>query len=258
MNLTQIFPPKILRILLLGSLLALLSCKAYKQGKIIDEEFIVMNSTSPVNSEITQSILPYQEELNKQMSAVLNYAAEDLVKGRPESKLGNLLADLSFQIATQIYQPEDSIPINFCLLNEGGMRASIAKGPITLGEVFELMPFENELVVVTLSYEKTMEIFNYLIATGGEPISNAELIIVNETPYSVLIDDEIPDSTFTYKVLTSDYLARGGDKMNFFLDPINHEKVGIKLRDAIILYLEQKAKADEEITSKLDGRIRYE
>jgi len=258
MNLTHIFPSKILRILLLGSLFALLSCKAYKQAKIIDKEFIEMNSSSAVNSEITQTILPYQEELDKQMSVVLNYAAEDFVKGRPESKLGNLVADLSYQIATQRYQPADSIPIDFCLLNEGGMRASIAQGPITLGEVFELMPFENELVVITLSYEKTMEIFDYLIATGGEPISHAELIIVNETPYSVLIDGEVPDSTLTYKILTSDYLARGGDKMNFFLDPINSEKVGIKLRDAIILYLDQKAEADENITSKLDGRIRYE
>jgi hypothetical protein len=120
------------------------------------------------------------------------------------------------------------------------------------------MPFENELVVITLSYEKTMEIFDYLIATGGEPISHAELVIVNELPFSILIDKEIPDSNLTYKVLTSDYLARGGDKMNFFLDPIDHEKVGIKLRDAIILYLKQKADAGEEITSEIDGRIRYE
>lgn len=217
-----------------------------------------MNSKSTLNEEITELILPYKTELTEQMSVVLNNSAEDLVKGRPESKLGNFIADLSYQIGTQLYHPEDSIAIDFCILNEGGMRASISKGPITLGKVFELMPFENELVVVTLSYEKTMEIFDYLISTGGEPISQAELVIVNEQAYSILINNETPDSSFSYKVLTSDYLARGGDKMNFFLNPIKYEKVGIKLRDAIILYLNQKAEAGEEITSEIDGRIRYE
>lgn len=258
MNIAHIFPTKILRILALGGILAFSSCSSYKQSKVIEEEFIEMNSSAAIDEEILKTILPYQKELDKQMNVVLNIAEEDFVKGRPESKLGNLVTDLSFQIASQYYQPEDSIPIDFCLLNEGGMRASIAKGPITLGNVFELMPFENELVVITLNYEKTMEIFNYLIARGGEPISHAELIIVNEEPNSVLINNETPDSSLSYKVLTSDYLARGGDDMNFFLDPLNYEKVGIKLRDAIILYLEQKAEANEEITSKLDGRIRYE
>lgn len=258
MTIDQTIRAKIIRFLVLGIFFSFLSCNSYKQSKVIEKEFIEMNSASPLNDGITELIMPYKADLNEQMSAVLNTSKEDLVKGRPESKLGNFMADLSYEIATQLYQPKDSIAIDFCLLNEGGMRASIAKGPITLGEVFELMPFENELVVITLTYEKTMEIFDYLIGTGGEPISHAELVIVNELPYSILIDGEIPDSNLTYKVLTSDYLARGGDKMNFFLDPINHEKVGIKLRDAIILYLKQKADAGEEISSEIDGRIRYE
>ena len=55
----------------------------------------------------------------------------------------------------------------------------------------------------------------------------------------------------TIKVLTSDYLANGGDKMWFFKDKIQ-TKVEIKLRDAIINY----CKSHKVISSKLDWRIR--
>ena len=51
-------------------------------------------------------------------------------------------------------------------------------------------------------------------------------------------------------MLTSDYLANGGDKMSFFKGK-KQRKVGIKLRDAIINYCISK----ENISSKLDNRL---
>ena len=53
------------------------------------------------------------------------------------------------------------------------------------------------------------------------------------------------------KVITSDYLANGGDNMSFFKDK-KQIKVGIKLRDAIIDYCEKT----DTIDIKIDDRIK--
>ena len=61
------------------------------------------------------------------------------------------------------------------------------------------------------------------------------------------------DDWYTFKILTSDYLANGGDNMTFFRNK-KQKKVGIKVRDAIINYCISK----DTITSKIDNRIEYE
>lgn len=239
----------------LAFVLGFSACKNTKEIKVDRNDNTEINSATSPDSLILSMIEPYKTELDKKMLDTLNYAEVDLLKGRPESNLGNFVADLSFDIASAVYKPEDNKEIDFCLLNEGGLRVAIAKGPITLGKTYELMPFRNELVVISLTYEKTMELFDYLALSGGEPISKASLVIKNGLAENILINDEAPDSTRTYKVLTTDYLARGGDKMYFFEDPINSEIVGVLLRDAIIDYLIAEDAKGNKITSKIEGRI---
>jgi hypothetical protein len=82
--------------------------------------------------------------------------------------------------------------------------------------------------------------------------------IKEEKPVNILITGQSIENGRDYKVLTSDYLARGGDHMNFFLEPVAYEKVGIKLRDAIIVYFEKMAIKNQTIDAKIEGRIYYE
>ncbi len=239
-------------------LLGISSCALKNPLKKGDKENIQINNLSANDTSISKMIVPYKEELAIAMGEVLNVSEVNLVKGRPESNLGNFIADLSYSVCSAIYYNNNNEDIDFCLLNEGGLRASIAKGPITLGNVYELMPFENEMVIITLDYKHIIELFNYLITSGGEPISKASLLIVNNKIESILINGSIPEPDRVYNVLTTDYLARGGDKMNFFLDPVKEEKIGIKLRDAIILYLKEEAIKGNTVNAEIEGRIRYE
>ena len=59
-------------------------------------------------------------------------------------------------------RPSNNHHIDFCLLNNGGLRTSLPQGNITRRKIFELMPFENELVVVTISKEKMTDLKAYL------------------------------------------------------------------------------------------------
>jgi 2',3'-cyclic-nucleotide 2'-phosphodiesterase (5'-nucleotidase family) len=236
--------------------ISLWQCKSHvKTGTMVNAP---VNQSYIDDPESDSIIAPYKTILDQQMNVVLNNAIVDLEKGRPESKLGNLISDLSMEIAASYYKPDDDVEIDFCLLNKGGLRTTIPEGPITLGLVYQVMPFENELVVVTISPENVNVLFDYLAQKGGEPISHATMGIKEGKPVNVLINGEPIDNNRNYKVLTSDYLARGGDKMYFFLEPIAYEKAGIKLRDAIVVYLEKMAIKNQSINAKIEGRIYYE
>lgn len=239
-------------LLLFFILAVVFACKQPVKYIKQDSSFII-DSNITKSTQAEQLIKPYKTKLDAEMNEVLVISAEEFPKekDKPATKLGNLVADLSFDIAKEYYK--DSIA--FCLLNFGGLRTSLPKGEITRGKIFELMPFENELVVVTISQDSLNSLYNYLKRYGGQPISaNLNLSFSGKTTEVV----QLWSNNGENKILTTDYLAKGGDKMTFFANPIKYEKVGIKLRDAIIEYCKQQNKQGKQLTGKLDGRISFE
>jgi 5'-nucleotidase len=237
----------------------LISCSPSTYFKS-DNTSLQLDSTTTNNTQVDKLIKPYKTKLETEMNEVLIISADEFPKerGKSETKLGNLVADLSLEVANQLYKPLDNNNIDFCLLNFGGLRTSLPKGEITRGKIFELMPFENELVVVTISEEKLLDFLIYLKSVGGQPISGFEITFSETTNETDLKEVFSKDGTSEFKILTSDYLANGGDKMNFFLNPIKIEPVEIKLRDAIIQYCKDEHKIGKQLTGKIDGRITFE
>ena len=124
--------------------------------------------------------------------------------------------------------------------------------------MYELMPFENELVVLTLSGTQTRQLLNYIAKNDGMPVSGMSLGIKNKAPGSVTIGKNGFQDGKEYRVVTSDYLAAGGDKMNFFSQPKATDSLHYKLRDAIIDHLIALNKSGKKAGSQLDGRVHYE
>ena len=200
----------------------------------------VLNVNSVIDSTIYNIIQPYQNEIEEQMNETLVYTKNDLTKGRPQSTLGNFVTDLCLNYCDA----------NICVFNNGGLRTTIDRGDITRGKIFELMPFENELVILELNKTDFIGLLNYISLRGGEPFSGLNIKIDKNNN---IIEHSWPvnfDNNETVKVLTSDYLANGGDKMSFFKGKKQH-KIGLKLRDAIIDYCEK----NDTIDIRLDNRI---
>jgi len=187
-------------------------------------------STTKIDSSVLNIIAPYKEILDADMNEVLCYAKKDLNKGQPESLLGNWTADLCLEEAQDLFQDT----IDMVLFNNGGLRASLSEGDITKRDIYQLMPFENELVILSLSLEDVDDLMNYLKHTGGQPSAFSEWFKIDELPFYVL---------------TTDYLANGGDKMRFFKNK-QQNVLGVKMRDAIVEYCIEK----DTIASKLDNR----
>jgi 2',3'-cyclic-nucleotide 2'-phosphodiesterase (5'-nucleotidase family) len=189
------------------------------------------------------------------MNEVLGRSDQELLKGLPESSLGDFVSDAVLKKTNENYPV---VAADICLLNNGGLRSQLPKGTITLGNVFELMPFENAITVLTLSGEKTKQLFESLVENNGAPFAGATVIAKGKKMTELKINGKDFDITKTYKVATSDYLAAGGDKYLFFNDPIKIEPLNYKLRDAIVDYIKDETKKGKTIKVEMDGRIKYE
>jgi 2',3'-cyclic-nucleotide 2'-phosphodiesterase (5'-nucleotidase family) len=209
------------------------------------------------DTAVARTISPYKTALDKEMNEVLIISQTSFSKGEPEGELGNLVADIVLAEGLKKYTSKDNIPPLFCVLNNGGLRVPLPKGEITRGKIFELMPFENEMVVLTLTGERTQQLFDFIAARNGMPVAGMVMGIQNGKAVNVLVQGQPFDPTKNYALVTSDYLAYGGDKMEFFRDPVKSESLHYKLRDAIIDHLRAAHKQGVQLKAKTDSRIYY-
>ncbi|MFD0962778.1 5'-nucleotidase C-terminal domain-containing protein [Pseudofulvibacter geojedonensis] len=251
---------KIKQIVIIATFCFLISCKEEGKQKLyqIKANQEAIDSTITDNVKIDSFISPFKKRLNDELDSPLAYAKADLTKtdGELVSSLGNLMADICYLQAQPVFKKRTDKIIDFVLLNHGGIRAPIPKGPITARNAFEVMPFENELVVVELSGVKTKELLTYLATEKkAHPVGNMSLKISREKNVfsEVMINNQPFKENHNYYVLTSDYLQQGGDNMKFFANPVNLHKLDYKLRNALIDYF----KNGDHISPNLNKRLQY-
>ena len=205
----------------------------------------------------------YKDSLIKEnINEVINYSNKTLEVGCPEGLLGNFICDLSLHSYKKMNY--SSIIADFCVLNNGGLRAPISKGPVTQANIFELMPFENYLVVVELNTEKMKLLLKYILERSkdcssrksGVPVSGIRISIQENIIKRCMINNRELESKKTYHVLTTDYLASGGDNMLFFED-CKQFPTGILLRNIISEYIKNIGSNNIKIDAQLDGRIEF-
>ncbi|MEI6123420.1 MAG: 5'-nucleotidase [Bacteroidota bacterium] len=225
------------------------------------ENKIIILDTVNVKLDDVQTneyIRPYKAVIDSEMNEILAYSEIVMYKDDPEGLLNNFVADLILQKGNEYLKKNYNTTADICLLNSGGLRSALPKGAVTLRNVYELMPFENELVAVQLSGKTIKNILDYIAKKGGMPESGFVMGIKADTAQNILIKNVPFDISKNYIVLTSDYLLAGGDDMTFFADTVASFPVMLKVRDAIIQYLKEQTQNKNTITSKLDKRIYYE
>ncbi|AMP98244.1 5'-Nucleotidase domain protein [Pedobacter cryoconitis] len=205
------------------------------------------------DSSIIRTYQPYKLKLDSQMNEVLGYSEHELTKNLVggESSLGNFFADATLSEARKT-NPQ----IDFTMPSgNGGLRNDLPSGPITLSNVFQLMPFENELVVFELKGSDVQSLLDYIARTGGQPIAGLTMKIKANKPVDVLIGGKPFNPSKNYSVLTSNYIAGGADGISSFKNPVSSKVMGLKIRDALIQYIKEAKNKGVKISSKLDGRM---
>ncbi|MEP7170325.1 MAG: 5'-nucleotidase C-terminal domain-containing protein [Bacteroidota bacterium] len=211
-----------------------------------------------VDSSILQTTLPYKTKLEAEVNVLIGKTSQVISKDQPEGLLGNFVADLSLEESRKYYYPEDNKNVDFSFFNNGGLRAALPAGEITKRNIFEVMPFENELIVLTLKGSDLNQLLKYIVSKGGIPVGGIRMKIKNKEAVDVMINNAPYDSTKIYKAVTSDYLANGGDNLSFLAEIKQRDYVNLKIRDAMIEYIQQLNKDGKTIDPKIDGRISIE
>ncbi len=198
---------------------------------------------------------PYKHVVDSMMGPVVGQVARYMAAKRPESELSNLLADVLVWAGDKYGEKPD-----FGLYNMGGIRAALAKGNVTYGDVLDVAPFENKICFCTLTGEKLMELFRQIASTGGEAISQEVKLVINtqgELLSAKLHGQEI-DPKASYRIATIDYVSQGNDKMEAFKDKTDlnsPQDVSNNLRFIIMDFFREQMAKGIVVDREVEGRI---
>jgi 2',3'-cyclic-nucleotide 2'-phosphodiesterase (5'-nucleotidase family) len=248
-------------ILIVAYSILILSCQSYK---IVDVNSSIINIDKNILEEEFEEIelSKYRDSISKEMDKVINHCSIAMEVGCPEGLLGNFISDLAILYIRKNF-PENEFNPDFCILNNGGFRSMLNKGSITIGDIYQIMPFDNHLLILEIKGEEMNDLIKYIkdksttniSRKSGVPLSGIRLKISGDKVSRCMVSNKMYDPLKTYRVLTTNYLASGGDDMVFLKDCKTLFNTKLLLRDVIIRYIEELGKNNIKINAQIDGRV---
>lgn len=247
--------PLILALLILALLIG--SCTPKLSHYIASQEQITIDSTSSIDSSIYKTISPYRDSLNKIMDQPIGKSTHVLNSYKPESPLSNFVADLMLEAGINFIKEhgEQQLP-SVAVVNTKGLRAPLPQGVVTVGNIYEIMPFENSMVAVQLTGLQMQELFNHMVSEGGDGLSGASFIMSPPHAKEVLVGKEKLNDEQLYWVFTSDYIADGGDHYTIFGESDNIIYSPYTIRDLIMKKVQDLQRMDLSVDPSTLIRIK--
>lgn len=224
-------------------------CRQPKQVVAVTTEMIPVNASLDgiQDAAYVAYLAPVKADLEREMSVQIGYTPERMWVGAPECPMLNWASDALWEAAKQVYPGK----VDIAIVNMGGMRCEWQAGAITRGCVFELMPFDNRLVVLTLKGSDVLALCESFARYGGQGVAGMRVTIVDGHVADVTIGGKALNTKASYTVATSDYLAGGTDHMEALTLYTDYWKSDPLIRD---LYMEQVQKQDT-LHAAVDGRM---
>jgi len=218
-----------------------------------------VDDTIPDDPAVEKLLAPYTEKV-RSLSAVIGRLDGTLKKdGAGGGSLGNFVTDgMRAQAQAKLGKP-----VTLAIMNAGGLRKNeISPGELRASDIFELLPFENALVVLELNGAQLAKLLQAAArdAQAGARIhfkwndqNRAEFIsgkLVDDKGHEQEID---PQKMYT--VVTIDYLVKlGSGSYALLQEAKSTTPVNLTLRDSIINYVKAETAAGRIIRSRLDDR----
>lgn len=248
--------------LIITGLLSLGGCRStsvvpYSVGEI-DGKMIPVNSSldAEPDEKAVAILTPYKKTIDSLMYEVIGYSEETMAAKHPESLLSNLVADvLRYSTLPYIDKVAD-----MSIVNLGGLRNVLSKGNITRSSIYEILPFENSLCILTLKGDALVDVCKAIAKADGQGVSGVRMVITKEGGLvSAQINGKPIDADRQYTIATIDYLADGNSGLTA-LTKCSHRfcPENTTLRSIFLNYVIEQTKSGKHIVSQLDGRISYE
>jgi 5'-nucleotidase len=207
-----------------------------------------------VQELIAPALARVRQEQNRELGLTVPAALKRHYEG--ESVIGSLLSDALREAAG----------VDVALMNPGGLRADIDAGPLTFGDVYEVLPFDNTVSIVTMSGDELKRLLRLAYRGKGVfQVSGLKVSLARCPGPERFLDATLANGkplvpSKLYRVAMPDFLARGGDGLAPALDPLPPGRVDLglarpgTLRDELIAHW-QRRKAP--LTAPNLGRITY-
>ncbi|BCZ92257.1 multifunctional 2',3'-cyclic-nucleotide 2'-phosphodiesterase/5'-nucleotidase/3'-nucleotidase [Thermus thermophilus] len=251
-----------------GKVVGLLEVTFDAKGELLaykGEALLMTPEAAPEDFFAKEALLAYAQPVMALMQQVIAEAKVDLVGERAivrrrESNLGNLITDgmlwKTRNAGTQI-----------ALQNGGGIRASIPKGPITVGKVYEVLPFGNTLVVMDLKGKEILAALENGVSqwesTAGRFLQVSGLryaFDLSRPAGSRVVRVEVKtekgyvplDLEATYRVVVNNFIANGGDGFTVLKEAQGYRvDTGFSDAESFMDYLKEL----KVVEAGLEGRI---
>ena len=191
-------------------------------------------------------LAPYKESVEREMAVVIGYTADSLYVASPECPMLNWATEALWYAAKEVYPGQ----VDIAVVNKGGMRCEWPAGPITQGNVFELMPFDNKLVVLSMKGEDILALCQLFATYGGQGVAGLRMTAVDGQLADVSVGGKPVDKDAIYTVATSDYLAGGADHMDALKNHVDYWDSELLVRDLYIAAVKR-----DTIHAIMDGRM---
>jgi 2',3'-cyclic-nucleotide 2'-phosphodiesterase (5'-nucleotidase family) len=184
---------------------------------------------------------------------VLGRSATPLHRRRPEATIGDFITDaMRFQTGCDV-----------ALQNPGGMRADLPAGPITRGEVYAVMPFDNTIVVLDLSgaeleraLEQALRGDRVTAVSGVRYVFDPSRPALQRITSLTLADGSALDEAKMYRVAVNNFMATGGDENDALGGAKSRSDTGLLIRGAMEAFVRDRCKGGLAFDVREDGRIK--
>ncbi len=184
---------------------------------------------------------PYLDKVESRLSEVIGHAEEVFYykdTRNKETALGNIIADSMLWYTR-------NMGVDFSIQNGGGIRADLPKGRITMKSIYEVLPFDNSVVVLTLNGSYVQSLFDYIATIspgeGAFPqVSEGVSFTINRVTgkcQDILINGQTISPFRNYSIATNSFLADGGDGFKMFLNAIFKYDTSKFQKDILIEYI---------------------
>lgn len=242
----------------------------------MQNQYLPLDPSLPQDDGLKAFIGDYEKRFDAEMGKVVCTASQDFPVDNV--RLGeNALADL---ICDAMRGATES---DVVLFNGGNFRAPLAEGPVTFGNLYSVLPFDNFLVKVNVSGAKLKECLEYAgqqYGDGGFPqVSGMAVVYVDMKLAGVFTGPNLPaEFTWEYNdqgepeaipviataqgwqwlddddqlsMLTTDFLAIGGDGFPLAEDPYGPGYTGMEQRATFALWASQQGELSKETTGRV-------
>ena len=243
---------------LILTIILLVSCRQNYSHNFTSQELIRVSDSIASDKSIEEFIKPYRDSLEAEVSVIIGKNREEMRSYKPESPLSSFVADILLSRGLEFLKENNvadaDIP-SIAVMNVRGLRTYLKPGDIIVNDIFEIMPFENNLTALYLSGEDVERLFEHIAKANGDGLAGATCSLTPEGMKDIKIAGKPLDKEKYYWAFTPDYLANGGDGYLILQNSSKVLESNFKIRDLIINHIKQQSTKGMEIIPNLSIRI---